>query len=109
MADTAIKKRMARAKKYAAAKLGELGYCAVPFDNVHVCVIGFRSSEIRLVRIALDSITKDDVKRLASFPAPATCAREIWLRSSGCLSFEIHDLKDLSSIKTPGVPVPRTG
>lgn len=92
MPDESVKRRMRRAKGQAVKRLVGMGYDVVPSDNSRVCVVAFRQSEIRMVRIVLDRMTPQDQKILASVKGPANCTREIWIRkgSANASDFQIH-------------------
>lgn len=91
MTTEAIMKRSERAKQKAERDLISMGYDVIQSDNRRLCLVGFRSQEIRLVKICLDRITPDD---MTSVPinVPANCSREIWIRKEGSSGFEIHKL-----------------
>lgn len=94
MPDETVKRRMRRAKCQAVKRLAGMGYDVVPSDNSRVCVVAFRQSEVRMVRIVLDEITPQDRKLLASVKGPANCSREVWIRkgSANASEFQIHPL-----------------
>lgn len=85
MGDEAVKKRLYRAKQDAMRLLGQTGWDILPSDNSRICFIATRSSEIRMVRVCIDSITDHDRQAARSFrsPAPHVCTREIWCQKNG--------------------------
>lgn len=88
MLDNPIKKRIARAKRKAAADLQGMGYFVVKADNRNACMIGFRKTDIRIVRIVIDKITPFDRAALKEIPAVGTfCLSELWLRKFGHIKF----------------------
>ena len=92
MTTKAIMKRSERAKQKAHRDLESMGYDVIQSDNQRLCLIGFRSQEVRLVKICLDRITPDDTASVRTINVPANCSREIWIRKEGSSGFEIHKL-----------------
>jgi hypothetical protein len=92
MPDDPKKKRRGRAKRKAEADLMDMGYCVVRSDNRKVCLVGFSSTDIRVVRIALDAPTPGDRIALQSIEVPGLCKRELWIRKSGFTDFEKHKI-----------------
>ena len=92
MTTEAIIKRSERAKQKAERDLVSMGYDVIQSDNRRLCLIGFRSHEIRLVKICLDRITPSDMATVRTINAPANCSREIWIRKERSYGFEIHKI-----------------
>jgi UDP-N-acetylmuramyl pentapeptide synthase len=89
MSDDPIKERIARAKIKAAADLRDMGYFVLKADDRNASLIGFRKTDIRIVRVVLDKITPLDRVMLKAIPFPDTsCSIELWLRKFGRIPFE---------------------
>jgi hypothetical protein len=89
MSGNPIKKRVARAKRKAAADLRGMGYFVFKADSLNASLIGFRKTDIRIVRVVLDKITPFDRAALRAIPAPGgSCSSELWLRQYGAIAFE---------------------
>lgn len=81
MSEEAIKKRQARAKSAAIEILRKAGYETFPSDNNKLCVICSRFAEIRLIRIAIDKISPEDLRIIKEIKSPSyNCVKEIWCR-----------------------------
>jgi hypothetical protein len=89
MEHPSIKRRMIRAKKKAEKNLSIMGYSVIISNNDNACLVGFRSVDVRIIRIALDEITPIDRKSLSKIESPQPCAKEIWFRKQGSSEFEI--------------------
>ncbi len=92
MPDEPIKKRMTRAKQRAALDLSSTGYFIVPSNNSPVCLMALSETDIRIIRICVDSIRPGDRSALARVPTFPGARREIWLRKPGQERLEIHKL-----------------
>ena len=92
MSDEAVKKRMARAKQRAHVDLLSLGYDVVASDNQPVCLVAYRGTEVRLIRICLDEAAPVDEKRLKKYSPSPVISRELWVRKSGAERFAITKL-----------------
>ena len=92
MSQTAEEKRMDRAKRAAEKDLADMGYGVVRSDNEKACLVGFSSTNVRVVRIVLDSPSQGDQKALRSIEAPPSCTRELWIRRSGSRDFDKHKI-----------------
>ncbi len=92
MAEDAIKKRMARAKNRAEADLRALGYDVVISNNRPVCLVASRGSDVRFIRVCLDSYSVSDKISLSRFRASSVVTRELWIRRSRDERFEIHKI-----------------
>ena len=89
MPDDPIKGRSSRAKRKAAADLRDMGYFVINASDRNASLIGFRKTDIRIIRVVLDRITPFDRIALKAIPFPnSSCSRELWLRKFRCVSFE---------------------
>lgn len=83
MPDEAIKKRLDRAKSSAIKMLESTGYDTVISDNKKACLIAFRSTETRIVRVVIEKPTQPEIEAMRNLKAhPGTCKKEIWFRNS---------------------------
>lgn len=81
MTDLAIKKRLDRAKSSAIKLLEETGYGTVISDNKKACLIGFRRTETRVIRVVITKPTPAEIDSLRALEVhPDTCIKEIWQR-----------------------------
>ena len=84
MAKEAIKKRMKRAIQ---AAIDILSYPEGNHDSVcklesrEFDIEAVRQREIRMIRIALDEIKKEDEDQVRNVALPPNCTKEIWCRS----------------------------
>jgi hypothetical protein len=89
MSDDPIKGRIARAKRKAAADLRDMGYFVIRADGRNASLIGFKKTDIKIVRIVLDKITPSDLAMLKMIPLSSeSCSRELWVRKFGQAAFE---------------------
>lgn len=81
MSDDPIKKRMARAKQRAQAKLRADGHVVIPSNNDPVCLVAYRIDDnlVRLVRICLDSASPSDRKLMRPYASPSGVSAECWV------------------------------
>ncbi len=84
-----IKKKMVRAKVAATNLLVRSGYQVVPSTNDNFCIVGIRQNEMRMIRVALDRITEQDVGLINAFRVPSNCTKEIWCKHGQ--QFEIKE------------------
>lgn len=81
--DPAIKKRLARAKSAAIRWLEQTGYDTVISDNKKACLIGFRSTETRVVRVVIDKPRPDEIATMQALEVnQLTCRKEIWQKTN---------------------------
>jgi hypothetical protein len=92
MSEERIKQRLNRAKKKAIENLEKTGYKIVPSDNSTFCILGVRKLEIRMIRVVIDEITKQDESLVNEFSPPGTCSREIWCKVEGERDFLIKEI-----------------
>ncbi|UCC39125.1 MAG: hypothetical protein JSV96_15165 [Candidatus Aminicenantes bacterium] len=90
--EKAIKKRLVRAKERAILDLKRIGYKIVPSDNSSFCIIGMRKNETRFIRIVIDKITDEDIKKVQDYPMSPSCIKEIWCKKIGQQSYEIKEI-----------------
>jgi hypothetical protein len=89
MSENPIKRRIATAKRKAAADLRDMGYFVVKADDRNASLIGFKKTDIMIVRVVLDKITPDDLALLKMIPLSSeNCSRELWVRKLGQVAFE---------------------
>jgi len=92
LSDDPIKKRMARAKQKAFADLRALGYDVILSDNKPVCLVAMRGSDVRLIKICLDSPAPTDRLNVSRFKASTIASRELWIRRVNADRFEIQKI-----------------
>jgi len=92
MGDPSVKRRLARAKKRVEKTLKKTGYGIIPSDNSVFCILGIREREIRLIRVVVDVITKEDREVVRDFNHPGICIKEIWLKKKNISEFEIQEI-----------------
>ena len=92
MSDDPLKKRMLRAKQKARDDLRALGYEVVVSDNQPICLVAYRGSEVRIIRICLDEAAAIDKKRLMIYSGSPIVSREIWVRALSAERFAITKL-----------------
>lgn len=92
MSEEPIKRRLLRAKKKAMDDLQKIGYKIIPSDNSTFCILGVRKLEIRMVRVVIDEITKDDIAIIEKFAPPGMCSKEIWCKLEGERNFIIKEI-----------------
>ena len=82
MSDFAIKQRLNRAIKSAIKLLDQPpGSYEIILLNNHVFHIeAIRKKEIRKIRVVLDKITEEDIKKVKRFSLPEICTKEIWCK-----------------------------
>lgn len=91
MTDEAIKKRIERAKKRAIEHFKKTGYHIVESNNINFCFIASRKREIRFIRVVIDKITEEDVKKIKEVELPEYCTREIYCENKD--NFEIKEIE----------------
>ena len=90
MSDEAIKKRLERAKGSALKMLESTGYDTILSDNKRACLVAFRSTETRIIRVVIDKITEFDISSMRDLRThPGICKKEIWCRKGA--EFEIRE------------------
>ena len=93
MPDEAIIRRLNRAKSSATSILIDAQFQIIPSDNSIFCIVGVSKNWIRMVRIAVDEITANDIKIVESIIIPPNCTREIWCREEGKKKFVIKEIE----------------
>jgi len=92
MTEETIKRRLFRAKRRAIECLKSVQYDVIPADNSSFCVVATRNQEVRLIRIAVDEITEDDIDLIKNWQHPGNCTKEIWCKKMGVACFEIKTI-----------------
>lgn len=92
MSDLPLKKRMARAKQKAKDDLCALGYEVILSYNKPICLVAYRGSEVRLIRVVLDEASPKEKNELGKYQPSPVVSRELWVRPAGSSRFVITKL-----------------
>ena len=93
MADSAVKKRRARAVKRAADILIGSNYIVTFLQSEVFNLEAMREREIRKIRVVIDAIGYDDESKVKSLRVPAFCTKETWCKRFKEAGFRVREIR----------------
>ena len=93
MAEKTEKKRLTRALRRAAEVLISSNYRVTLLQGEVFNLEAIREREIRKILVVIDSIAKDDEKKVRAFKLPAICTKEIWCKRLNEPVFLIKEIR----------------
>ncbi len=94
MSDQTLNRRLARAIKRAADVLVGSNYSVSYIQGEIFNLEAVREREIRKIRVVIDVIDQDDVRKVRSQDLPMICAKEIWCKRLNEPNFQIREIKN---------------